>query len=56
MKNSHDAESYNDAIRSDINPQECLIVCVILFKPDFKPKIKKFLDNGSVVSQFITAK
>jgi hypothetical protein len=29
---------------------------VILFRPELKYKIKRFLDEGGVVSQFITAR
>ena len=56
VKDSRNAEGYNTAIRSDINPKECLIVCVVVFNPDFKKGVKSFLDKGGVVSQFITAK
>jgi aubergine len=50
------ADGYNAAIRSDINPKECLIVCVVVFSPEVKKGVKSFLDKGGVVSQFITAK
>ncbi len=56
VPDSRNAEGYNAAIRSDINPKECQIVCVVVFNPDVKKGIKSFLDKGGVVSQFVTAK
>lgn len=56
VPDSRNAEGYNSAIRSDVNPKECQIVCVVVFNPDVKKGIKSFLDKGGVVSQFVTAK
>ncbi len=56
MPDSRNAASYNDAIRSDLDLNKCLIVCVVVFNPDIKKKVKSFLDMGNVVSQFITSK
>ena len=56
VDNTNSAEDYNKAIRSDVNPKECKIVCVVIFRPELKKGVKSFLDKGGVVSQFITAK
>ena len=56
VPDSRNAEGYNNAIKSDVNPKECLIVCVVVFSPEVKKGVKAFLDKGGVVSQFITAK
>lgn len=56
VPDSNSSEGYNNAIKSDINPKNCKIVCVVIFKPDLKKGIKKFLDQGGVPSQFVTAK
>jgi hypothetical protein len=56
VPDSRNAEGYNNAIKSDVDPKECLIVCVVVFDPEIKKDIKAFLDKGGVVSQFITAK
>lgn len=56
VPDSRNAEGYNNAIRSDINPKDCLICCVVVFNPEVKKGIKKFLDQGGVPSQFVTAK
>ncbi len=56
VTDSKSANSYNEAIKSDINPKICKIVCVVIFNPEFKKGIKKFLDAGGVPSQFVTAK
>jgi aubergine len=41
---------------SDINSANCKIVCVILFKPEYKKFIKGILDKEGVPSQFVTTK
>ena len=41
---------------SDINPANCKIVCVVLFKLEYKKFIKGILDKGGVPSQFVTSK
>ena len=56
VADSKSANGYNDAIKSDINPKNCKIVCVVIFNPDLKKGIKAFLDQGGVPSQFVTAK
>ena len=44
------------AIRSDINPKDCKIVVVILHDPVIKKKIKAFIDQGGIPSQFILSR
>jgi hypothetical protein len=56
VPDSKTAQGYNDCIKSDINPSTCKIVCVIIFNPDMKKGVKKFLDMGGVPSQFITSR
>jgi len=56
VPDSRSAKSYCDAIKSDIDPKNCQIVCVVLHNTDLKKGIKAFLDQGNVVSQFITTK
>jgi hypothetical protein len=50
VPDSINAEGYNRAIRSDVNPRECIIVCIVVFNPDVKMGIKSFLDKEGVVS------
>ena len=56
VPDSKSSDGYNNAIKSDINPKNCKIVCVVIFNPELKKGIKKFLDQGGVPSQFVTAK
>ena len=56
VRDSKSSEGYNNAIKSDINPKNCKIVCVVIFNPELKKGVKKFLDEGGVPSQFVTAK
>ena len=50
VPDSRSAKSYCDAIKSDIDPKNCQIVCVVLHNTDLKKGIKAFLDQGNVVS------
>jgi hypothetical protein len=56
LKNNRDVNDYTNGIKSDINPADCKIICVVLYDPNLKKGIKAFLDKGGVVSQFVTAK
>lgn len=56
IPNTSSPKDYINAIKSDINPKTCKLVCVILYNPEFKKNVKAFLDQGGVPSQFITTK
>jgi hypothetical protein len=44
VPDTRNAQNYNDCIKTDINPATCKLVCVIIYNPDLKKGVKKFLD------------
>jgi hypothetical protein len=48
-----DPEDYINAIVANVDPEECIIVVVIILKKDSKKPIKAHLDKMGVPSQFV---